>query len=927
MTAGGTMTTKSAPVATVTGLTHRYGKTRALDDVTAEIPSGCMVGLIGPDGVGKSTLMGLIAGAKKIQTGNVHVLGGDMVSARHRNAVCPRIAYMPQGLGKNLYFELSVFENIDFFARLFGLTAAERRSRIDLLLNATGLGPFPDRPAGKLSGGMKQKVGLCSSLIHDPDLLILDEPTTGVDPLSRQQFWTLIDKIREGRPGMSVLVSTAYMDEADRFHWLIAMDAGHVLATGSPADLKARTGTEVLEETFVALLPEEKRGAPRRLTIAPRVDTGAEPAIVARDLTRRFGNFTAVNKVNFTIERGEIFGFLGSNGCGKSTTMKMLTGLLPATEGEAKLFGKPVDANSTDTRMRVGYMSQAFSLYGELTVAQNLWIHARLYHLPPESRKARIDELVRRFGLERHVDDLPEAIPLGVRQRLSLAVAIIHQPEMLILDEPTSGVDPVARDEFWALLIDLSRQQQVTIFISTHFMNEAMRCDRISLMHAGTVLACDKPAALVAARGASGLEEAFIGYIADASGESKKAGATQQEDVGVEALAPATAAGEHADSGSHFKLGRLLAYSRRETLEILRDPVRLAFAFVGSLILMLAFGFGITTDVEDIRFADLDLDRTPESREYIAEFEGSRPSFLRHSPLYSEPDMEQRMRANEISLAIELPMLFGRDLKRSSSPDAFAVIDGANPFRAETIRQYVNGVNRTFAQQGAASTSTGARAPARRSKIQTRFLYNPTFESIYAIVPSVPPILLILIPAILMAVSVVREKELGSIINFYVTPTKRLEFLLGKQLPYIAIGMLNFAILTFMAIVVFRVPLKGSGLTLTLCALLYVTATTGIGLLVSTFTPSQVAAVFVTAVLTILPTTQFSGMLQPVSTLEGRARIVGSLWPTTYYMHASVGAFTKALGPRLLARDALALAAFIPVLTLVTAAALKRQES
>src|SRR5262245_50816106 len=341
-----------------------------------------MVGLIGPDGVGKSTLMGLIAGSKRIQTGQVHVLGGDMIDAAHREAVCPRIAYMPQGLGKNLYFELSVFENIDFFARLFGLTGPERRTRIDALLKATGLGPFPDRPAGKLSGGMKQKVGLCSSLIHDPDLLILDEPTTGVDPLSRQQFWTLIDKIRAGRPTMSVLVSTAYMDEAERFDWLVAMDAGRVLATGSPEELERRTGTENLEETFVSLLPEETRGAPRRLTIPPRVVTGGEPAIGAKNLPRRFGKFTAVNAVNFTIERGEIFGFLGSNGCGKSTTMKMLTGLLPATEGEARLFGKPVDASSLDTRMRVGYMSQAFSLYGELTVAQNLWIHARLYHLP-----------------------------------------------------------------------------------------------------------------------------------------------------------------------------------------------------------------------------------------------------------------------------------------------------------------------------------------------------------------------------------------------------------------------------------------------------------------------------------------------------------------------------------------------------------------
>ena len=507
----------TAPVASVRGVSHTYGTTRALDALDLDIPAGRMVGLIGPDGVGKSTLMGLIAGSKKIQAGSVSVLGGDMDEAAHRDAACPRIAFMPQGLGKNLYLELSVFENIDFFARLFGVPDAERAGRIRALLDATGLGPFPDRPAGKLSGGMKQKVGLCGALIHDPDLLILDEPTTGVDPLSRQQFWSLIDRVRADRPGMSVLVSTAYMDEAQRFDWTIAMDAGRVIATGTPAQLMERTGAANLEDAFVALLPGAEAGGRHALEIPPRVDPGGEPAIQATDLTKRFGSFTAVNRVSFAIGRGEIFGFLGSNGCGKSTTMKMLTGLLPATEGQARLFGDPVDADDLATRKRVGYMSQAFSLYGELTVRQNLELHARIFDLPRDRARARIDELVDRFGLRAHLDAASEELPLGLKQRLSLAVAVLHEPDMLLLDEPTSGVDPVARDEFWELLIDLSRRQGVTIFVSTHFMNEALRCDRISLMHAGTVLACDTPAQLMASRGTDDLEAAFIGYITDAT--------------------------------------------------------------------------------------------------------------------------------------------------------------------------------------------------------------------------------------------------------------------------------------------------------------------------------------------------------------------------------------------------------------------------
>src|SRR4051812_2070178 len=387
-------------------VSHRYGKAVALDRLSLDIPSGKMVGIIGPDGVGKSTLLALVAGSRRVQEGSVTALGGDMRDVHHRRAACPRIAYMPQGLGKNLYLELSVHDNVDFMAQLFGLSAAERKTRVQELLDATGLGPFPDRPAGKLSGGMKQKVGLCGALVHDPDLLILDEPTTGVDPLSRRQFWSLIDDIRGGRPGMSVVISTAYMDEAQRWDWIVAMDAGRVLATGTPEELMQRTGTKDLETCFIALLPEEKRMGHTELVIPPRPVAKTDIAIEANGLTQRFGTFTAVDHVTLSIERGEIFGFLGSNGCGKSTTMKMLTGLLPPTEGTATLFGGSVEIGSIEVRHNLGYMTQAFSLYEELTVRQNLILDARLYHLSPEQARSRIEELVQRFGLGPHLDAL-----------------------------------------------------------------------------------------------------------------------------------------------------------------------------------------------------------------------------------------------------------------------------------------------------------------------------------------------------------------------------------------------------------------------------------------------------------------------------------------------------------------------------------------
>jgi ribosome-dependent ATPase len=894
-------------VARVAGLGHVYGQAVGISDVTLDLPAGQMLGLIGPDGVGKSTLLGLLAGARRIQTGRVEVLGGSMAERSHRDSAFRRIAYMPQGLGKNLYADLSVQENLDFFGRLFGHDAPERARRIERLLQATGLAPFASRPAAKLSGGMKQKLGLCCALIHDPDFLILDEPTTGVDPLSRGQFWELIAAIRKDRPGMSVLVSTAYMEEAERFDWLAAMDGGRILATGSPAQLRAATGTATLEAAFVALLPPEKQPRGAALTIPAFVRQDGGPAIVARHLTRSFGDFTAVSDVSFQIERGEIFGFLGSNGCGKTTTMKMLTGLLPATSGEALVFGSPADADNLATRKRVGFMSQNFSLYGELTLRQNLDLHARLFHLDGPTIAPRIAELLADFGLLPFADSFAADLPLGLRQRLSLACAIIHRPEMLILDEPTSGVDPVARDGFWALLVRLSRQDRVTIFISTHFMNEAMRCDRVSLMHAGRVLVHDTPENL--ARGGS-LEETFIRQIRAASAEAE--------------VSPPPAAIPQSLPGiqTHPGLTRLFAVARREMLELMRDRVRMAFALLGSMVLMLLFAFGISTDTSNLRFAALDQDQSPQSRAYLAEFEGS-SYFTRQADLTSEADLQRRMVTGETSLGLEIPAGFGRALTSGQKTSVAAWVDGANPQRAAVIEGYVQGVHAGFLT--ARARAAGLRATALVT-IAPRYRYNPSFASLPSIAPAVPAILLMLFPAILMAVSVARESEVGTITNFYVTPTTRLEFLLGKQLPYIAVGFANWVILTAMTVLVFGVPLKGSGLALGLGALAYVFASTGFGLIIAVFVRSQVAAVFATMVLAMLPTVQFSGLTQPVNTLEGAAWVMGQLWPATYFMQISLGAFAKGLGFAALAGNILVIAAFGPVFLGLASLLLAKQE-
>lgn len=890
-----------APEAVVSteGVSQRYGKAVALDGVTLDIPSHRMIGLIGPDGVGKSTLLAIIAGVRRIQSGQVTVLGGNIADARFRNSVSERVAYLPQGLGKNLYPTLSIFENVDFFGRLFGQSRDEREWRIKELLASTDLTPFRDRPAGKLSGGMKQKLGLCCSLIHDPDLLILDEPTTGVDPLARRQFWELIERIRARRKGMSVLVATAYMDEAEGFEWLIAMNGGKVLATGSPEELKERTQESSLERAFIELLPEEIKRGHKEPKILPLQLKGGIPAIESHGLTQRFGTFTAVDHVSFRIERGEIFGFLGSNGCGKTTTMKMLTGLLPPTEGTALLFGKEVKGGDVESRRRVGFMSQAFSLYTELTVRQNLLLHAHLFDLPVDAAHDPVDESLKNFGLESVADTLAANLPMGIRQRLSLAVAVIHQPDILILDEPTSGVDPVARDGFWELLIRLSRENGVTIFLSTHFMNEAERCDRISMMHGGKVLAQGPPAQLVSERKARNLESAFIGYLEQAAAQRLVNASITESRESVEVST-------HSEGNPGiFSFGRTWAFARREAVELRHDSVRLAFAVLGPILLMIVFGYGISLDVDHLPFAILDQDRTPTSRLYADSYRGSY-YYDERSPLSSYQSLDHRLRDGELRFAIELPTGFERDLSRGRVPEVLAWIDAAIPFRAELTRNYIQKTHLEYLAQlrEARGLPSSVQAPVQTN---VRLMFNQSFKSIYAMVPADIMLLLILIPCMLTALAVVREKELGSIANFYSAPATRVEFLVGKQLPYLGVSLIQFASLVCVAIFLFKVPMKGSWMALTAGGIIYLIASTGFGLLISVFAPTQTAAIFAAAIITILPAINFSGMYAPVSSLTGSAYMLSKAFPSTYFQAISVGAFTKAIGFRALWQNFVAL--------------------
>ncbi|MGX5699528.1 ribosome-associated ATPase/putative transporter RbbA [Acinetobacter kookii] len=912
---------QGAIVADIQQVSLKYGKTQALKEISLALPAGCMIGLIGPDGVGKSSLLALLAGAKVVQQGRLMVLGGDIADRKHRRKVCPHIAYMPQGLGKNLSKTLSVEENLQFVARLFGHNAAESRKRIDALTKSTGLYEFLDRPAGKLSGGMKQKLGLCCSLIHDPDFLILDEPTTGVDPLARAQFWELINRIRSVRPQMSVIVATAYMDEAQGFDWLAMMDEGRILQTGSPEELLAQTDRRSLEEAYIKLLPVEKKQGYEPVVIPPLADDGSDGyALEAKDLTVKFGDFTAVDHVNFQIRRGEIFGFLGSNGCGKSTTMKVLTGLLEASEGQAWLFGQPVEGSDIATRRRVGYMSQSFSLYSELTIIQNLVLHAKLFHVPAEQIDARVEQMLQRFDLIELKDKLPDDLPLGIRQRLSLAVALVHNPEILILDEPTSGVDPIARDKFWHDLITLSRKDGVTIFISTHFMNEAERCDRMSLMHAGRVLDSAAPAQLMQNRQAETLEQAFIGYLLDAGAGSQ----TPAEEELESSSADRQPARTSQRKSRRFSLQRLLSYAWRESLELARDPIRATMALVGSIILLFVMGYGITMDVDDLTFAVLDRDQTGLSQNYSMSIAGSR-YFVEKPPLQSYDDLDQRMRSGDITLAIEIPPGFSRDVARGENVKIGAWIDGAMPQRAETVQGYVQGIHAHWLMQQALEQS-GYKISSTVN-VETRFRYNPDIKSLPAMAPALFPLLILLIPAMLTALSVVREKELGSIVNLYVTPVTRSEFLIGKQIPYVVLAMLNYVLMCLIIVLMFDVPIKGSFLTLTLASFLFIIFSTGTGLLASALTKSQIASMFLVMLGTLIPVMQFAGIINPVSSLEGFGRWFGGIYPATHMVNISRGVFNKALGFQDLHQSLWVILLSVPVIMCAAILALKKQES
>ncbi|MET0498541.1 MAG: ATP-binding cassette domain-containing protein [Steroidobacteraceae bacterium] len=545
----------------------------ALDRVSLEARHGELTALVGPDGAGKTTLLRLIAGLLRPEEGMLNVLGLDV--AKYPQAVQNRISYMPQRFG--LYEDLSVQENLDLYADLHGLDAAQRKERYPRLMEMTALSEFRDRPAGKLSGGMKQKLGLACTLVRSPDLLLLDEPTVGVDPLSRRELWEIVNALVE-EEGLSVIVSTSYMDEAERCAHVIVLHEGKVLADGAPGSISSRaqghtfiatshrdeparnlqarlidrddvvdavpqggkvravmrgtTAVAVDEVDFEPVAPSLEDGLMMLLRkqsdVAPAAAAAIELAekappdrseviIETHDVVRKFGDFVAVNSTSFQVKRGEVFGLLGPNGAGKTTTFRMLCGLLPATSGTLRVAGADLRRARAEARQNIGYVAQKFSLYGDISVRQNLDFFAGAYGLRGARAVERIDWALDNFELKRREATATGALPGGFQRRLAMAAALLHEPQIVFLDEPTSGADPLARREFWRRIGSLA-DHGTTIVVTTHFMEEAEYCDRIMIQDAGTMLAIGTPHEVRSQAGDAGesvatMEEAFIAIV------------------------------------------------------------------------------------------------------------------------------------------------------------------------------------------------------------------------------------------------------------------------------------------------------------------------------------------------------------------------------------------------------------------------------
>ncbi len=908
----------------------------ALDGVSLSAHHGELTALVGPDGAGKTTLLRLASGLLPRDGGKLEVLGIDVGADPQR--VQDQISYMPQRFG--LYEDLSVIENLDLYADLHGVTAEQRAERYPTLFEMTALGPFRRRLAGRLSGGMKQKLGLACTLVRQPELLLLDEPTVGVDPLSRRELWEIMRHLVRDQ-GLTVLMSTSYLDEAERCNRAIILQQGRVLNEGppqavaqlaagrccilTPADGSsprrlqaqlidrddiidavpdggrvrivraeqpsaplddAQPATPRFEDGFMVLLRRNAQTErAQAIDMAHRVGTTREqPAVQVQSLVKRFGAFVAVDHISFEVQRGEIFGLLGPNGAGKTTTFRMLCGLLPPSGGQLRVAGADVRTAPASARARLGYVAQKFSLYAPLTVLENLEFFAGAYGLRGERRRERIDWALRQFDLLESASSVSGQLPGGYKQRLAMAAALLHEPEILFLDEPTSGADALARRAFWRRISALA-DQGVTVIVTTHFMQEAEYCDHVAIMDGGQVLAQGSPGEIRARARADALpeptmEDAFIAVVERARRVSDRreggSGMRQRTDA---------RGGPEAPTGSDSrsaKLRRVRALVWKETRQIVRDPSSIAMGVILPLILILLFGFGLSLDVKDVPLAVVTEQPSSEATSLFATLQLS--PYFHPRLLHATPLAERQLMSGQVDGILVIPNDFATRVAGGKA-QLQLVLRGSDANSARIIEGYVEGAVGVWATQlgelGQARLSNTTAGPVQ---VQTRLWFNEANDSRYFLVPGLVVLVMTLIGALLTAMVMAREWERGTLEALLVTPVRSDEILLGKTLPYFILALMGFGLCALSAEFLFHVPLRGSLWVLFGASMLYTLVALGIGLLISSAVKSQLVASQLTMLATFMPAFMLSGFLFDLRSMPAAVRFVTYLLPARYYV-------------------------------------------
>jgi len=957
-----------APALRAEGVVRRFAdaatrrQVEALSGVSFTVASGALTALVGPDGAGKTTLMRLAAGLLAPDGGRLEVLGLDV--AREPQAVQDRLGYMPQRFG--LYEDLSVQENLDLYADLHGVAPDERRARYARLLEMTDLARFTTRLAGQLSGGMKQKLGLACTLVRRPDLLLLDEPTVGVDPLSRRGLWEILEQLVRDE-GLSVLVSTSYLDEAERCEQVLLLREGRLLAQGTPESLRrvAEGRTFMLtpphgelpralqarllarpdavldavphagrvhvivagapeaaaraagvqpsalepvqarvEDGFMVLLRNaqaetavEVQAAPTLPPAGPSTTTATtdddRPVIEVKDLVRRFGDFTAVAQASFSVRRGEVFGLLGPNGAGKTTTFRMLCGLLPPSGGSLRVAGLDMRSAPGHARRQLGYVSQKFALYGNLTAAENLAFFAGAYGLPPTEAQQRVAEVAREFGLEGHLATPSAQLPGGYRQRLAMAAALLHRPGILFLDEPTSGADPLARREFWQRITALA-QGGTTVVVTTHFMEEAEYCDRLVIQDAGRVLALGTPSEIRQRAGAAAnMEQAFIAIVEEARRGSKEqadreAAATAQPSV----PADSQAARQPSADARHRFWSRLRSLTRKETRQLLRDRANLAFGLVLPIALILLFGYGITLDVTDAPVAVVLEDASPQAREAVSGLQ--RTPWIHPVFVPTMAEAEALIVDRRVDGIVRVPSDFASALAAGRA-HVQLVVHGSDAATARVVQSYVQGALAQATIEDADAAGAGPDRDPRADlapnaprpghvQVESRLWFNVANTSTWYLVPGLLVLIMTLVGAFLTSLLVAREWERGTMEALLVTPARPLEILLSKMIPYFGVGMLGCSLCLVAAKWLFHLPFEGSIALIVLASMLYLVVALGMGLLISSVTKNQFLASQVALIASFLPAMMLSGFLFDLRNVPVVVRAIAQVLPATHFL-------------------------------------------